>query len=278
MKARRIPVSSIIAAVGAKPTSRSGVGRIMLSWRSSYVITGRYDSPYTQLSLTARDNAGGEEYWWGADQLNAMRLVDGQYFTTSTDPLGDKLTVKPYQGDFGVLKIGAGNRTLSRVSRFKARSRRRDTRAGRGNAGRCDLPVLCCRSPNAACPSVTTSPITSRSNTGTCGSASPRTITVTASCGTSIAARGPTASRSARMKPFVWDFSDPPEVLFASPAKDQTYKRGDEIEVEAVLTDPKLTIMIRGLADTDRKEHEDDRPGRWPDEQLRDRSFPRSRR
>ena len=53
---------------------------------------------------------------------------------------------------------------------------------------------------------------------------------------------------------FVWDFSDPPEVMFASPAKDQTYKRGDQITVAAVLIDPKLTTMIRGLTDADRKE------------------------
>ena len=55
-------------------------------------------------------------------------------------------------------------------------------------------------------------------------------------------------------EPFVWDFSNPPDVMFASPAKDQTYKRGDEIKVMAVLIDPKLTIMIRGLVDTERKE------------------------
>jgi hypothetical protein len=55
-------------------------------------------------------------------------------------------------------------------------------------------------------------------------------------------------------QPFVWDFSTPPEVMFASPAKDQTCKPGDEISVQAVLIDPKLTVMIRGLTDVDRKE------------------------
>jgi hypothetical protein len=55
-------------------------------------------------------------------------------------------------------------------------------------------------------------------------------------------------------EPFVWDFTTPPEVMFASPAKDQTYTRGDEVSVMAVLTDPQLTIMIRGLIDTERKE------------------------
>ena len=55
-------------------------------------------------------------------------------------------------------------------------------------------------------------------------------------------------------KPFVLDFSNKPEVLFASPAKDQAFKPGDEIRVAAVLVDPALDIMIRGLADTKRSQ------------------------
>lgn len=55
-------------------------------------------------------------------------------------------------------------------------------------------------------------------------------------------------------KPFVWDFSTPPDVMFASPAKDQTYRPDDEISVKAVLIDPKLTVMIRRLNDTSRME------------------------
>ena len=57
-------------------------------------------------------------------------------------------------------------------------------------------------------------------------------------------------------KPFVLDFSNKPEVLFASPAKDQTFKPGDEIRVAAVLVDPALDMMIRRLEDTKRKQKE----------------------
>ena len=35
--------------------------------------------------------------------------------------------------------------------------------------------------------------------------------------------------------------------MFASPAKNQTFKPGDEIAVNGVLVDPKLNIMIRRL-------------------------------
>jgi len=51
-------------------------------------------------------------------------------------------------------------------------------------------------------------------------------------------------------KPFVLDFSNPPAVLLASPAKDAVFKRGDEVKVAAVLIDPVLDVMIRDLDDT----------------------------
>ena len=55
-------------------------------------------------------------------------------------------------------------------------------------------------------------------------------------------------------KPFVLDFSNRPEVLFASPPKDLTVKPGGTLSVKAVLVDPKLDIMMRGLNDGSRKQ------------------------
>ncbi len=55
----------------------------------------------------------------------------------------------------------------------------------------------------------------------------------------------------------MWDFSNKPSVMFASPAKDTTLKRGETLQVSAVLTDPKLDFMIRGLDDTTRKQTKD---------------------
>ena len=54
-------------------------------------------------------------------------------------------------------------------------------------------------------------------------------------------------------KAFALDFSNKPEVMFASPGKDQVLKPGDTLMVQAVLVDPRLDIMIRGLDDTTRK-------------------------
>ena len=57
-------------------------------------------------------------------------------------------------------------------------------------------------------------------------------------------------------KPFVLDFSNKPDVMFASPAKSDRFKPGDEVSVKAVLVDPGLDIMIRGLSDARRTKKE----------------------
>ena len=181
-----------------------------------------------------------------------MRLVDGQYYTTSTTPQGDKLTVKRYQGDFGILKIGPGNRTLGRLS-IQGSLESRSTVLAVGLPGGASsgalMPVPECRLP--------------------VGDYIPNYVTIEYghlrlgisqnyhSDGKPQDIDRNTWAYGIKIREdetFVWDFSDPPDVMFANPARDQTYKRGDEITVKAVLIDPKLTIMIRDLVDTERKE------------------------
>ena len=55
-------------------------------------------------------------------------------------------------------------------------------------------------------------------------------------------------------KPFVFDFSNKPVVMFASPARDRRIKPGEELQVMAVLIDPVLDFMIRRLNDTTQKQ------------------------
>jgi hypothetical protein len=56
-------------------------------------------------------------------------------------------------------------------------------------------------------------------------------------------------------RPFALDFSNQPEVMFTSPTQSQRLKPGDELMVMAVLTDPKLDIMIRRLEDTSHQQN-----------------------
>ena len=55
-------------------------------------------------------------------------------------------------------------------------------------------------------------------------------------------------------RPYLLDFSNKPDVVFASPSGDQRFKPGDTIEVKAVLVDPKLDFMIRGFDDAPKTE------------------------
>ena len=59
-------------------------------------------------------------------------------------------------------------------------------------------------------------------------------------------------------KPYVLDFSNDPVVVFDEPPKSNAvFSRGVKIMFAAVLVDPKLDIMIRGLDDTSEQvEHE----------------------
>lgn len=218
----------------------------------SYFITGRFDHPYTRLFLTSSDNPDRDEYWWGGDQLRAMRVADGQYYTTTMTPLGDKMIVTRYQGDFGLLKIGPGDRKLDKLSiqgSLETRSTALAVGAPSDEPSGGLTPVSECRLPvGDYMPDYVTIQyghlqLSISQNYHSDGK--PQDIDRNAwSYGIKIR----------KDETFVWDFSTAPEVMFASPAKEQTFKRGDEINVKAVLIDPQLTIMIRGLVDTARKE------------------------
>ena len=99
---KEYPGLEFISAVAREADIKLGNQRYHAVLAQRYVITGRYDSPYTSLFLSPNDdpNRRGES-WWGSDQLNAMRLVEGRYYTTSTTPLGDKLIVQAVPGRLG---------------------------------------------------------------------------------------------------------------------------------------------------------------------------------
>ena len=52
---------------------------------------------------------------FAAGYLMTMHRRDGELYTTAATPLGNKLTVRPYRGDFGVIEIGAGGRNIKEM-------------------------------------------------------------------------------------------------------------------------------------------------------------------
>jgi len=103
--------------------SKVHAGRIMIGNRpyravvsGRHGISVRYDVPGAGLMLDALDAAGQAPFalwWWGSDRMNQMRNVDGKWYSFAATPLGDKLFVKEYTGDLGVLRVDKGRRDMS---------------------------------------------------------------------------------------------------------------------------------------------------------------------
>jgi len=216
------------------------------------MITGRFDRRFTTLLLTPVGARNEREWWWGADEVGAMREVEGKYYTTSTTPLGDKLVVKEYEGEFGVLKMGEGGRDIKDFTvRGSLRSKNTALAVGtrKGEYGNYEA-VQQCRLPVGEYLASYLTFSFGGLIIGVSGNyhsdGKPRDMERTRVYSIKIQ----------KDKPCVLDFSNKPEVMFASPARDQTFRPDDEIEVKAVLTDPVLDIMIRDLDDTTRKQKE----------------------
>jgi hypothetical protein len=82
-----------------------------------YRPSGRFDRPMTALFLKPLDPGGTPDAdGFSGEMLSTVQRVDGQLYVLSATPLGDKLTVRPYRGDFGVVKIGPGGRKIKDFS------------------------------------------------------------------------------------------------------------------------------------------------------------------
>jgi len=217
-----------------------------------YLVTGRFDLPSTTMLLTSTEGRSQREWWWGADELCAMREVDGKYYTASTTPLGDKLIVKPYEGDVGVLKTGPGGRDIEDFKvRGSIRSKKTALAVGTRTVDQGDYEAVQeCRLPVgdylASYLTFDFGGLRIGVSDNYHSDGTPRDTERTRLYNIKIR----------KDRPFVLDFSHKPEVMFASPAKDQAFKPDEEIEVKAVLTDPALDIMIRDLDDTTRTQEE----------------------
>ncbi len=213
------------------------------------LISGRFDRHFAGLDLNPIGSSQAREHWVGSDWLGAMRKVDGTYYCLSATPLGDKLTVRPYRGDFGVFEVGAGARDITKVAMHGSLAAKTTAVAvGEVKDGnpektrRCRLPVGDYLSAYLMIDYGRLG-LSISENYHSDGYRSDR--------------RGRPSVFGIKIRkdrPYVLDFSNKPAVMFISPAKEQRFAPGDTINVRAVLTDPGLDMMIRGLKDMTRKE------------------------
>lgn len=212
-------------------------------------ISGWLDQPHATLQLIPEGKRSGPG-WWGSDQLRALHQIGDTYYCFKASPAGDRLMAQAYQGAWGILQAGAGGRDVQDLG-LSGSVRSRQVAAPVGKMGERNWPekAKSCRLP--------------------VGDYAPSLMTVTLGrlnieISENYHSDGKPLDRGDRSlvysfrvrqeRPFSIDFSNKPEVLFASPARDERFKPGDEILVKAVLIDPQWDIMIRGLDDTGRKQ------------------------
>ena len=213
-----------------------------------YYIGRPFDQTGTSFYLIPKKEPQRTTTWSGGDNLKkAMHVIGGKYYRFATTPTGDKLFARPYKGPLGTFEVGAGGRNIQEIA-VQGSLRSEETAVAVGGemehgwpkaAKSCQLPV---------------------------GDYLPTMLTVTLgrlriSVSENYHADGQPRGRVSRPdiygikirkdKPFVFDFSNKPEVIFASPAKNHRVKLGKELTVKAVLIDPELDIMIRRLNDYD---------------------------
>jgi len=219
----------------------------------AYVIAGWFDHPATALHILPLDESDRAPSWWGGEQLTGMHKRGGTFYRFSATPSGDTLFVRPYDGLLGTFEIGDGGRKITEMSAQGALRTEEMAVALSAELGEKHAePVRSCRLP--------------------VGDYLPSYMTVTYgrlrigmshnyhSDGKPRDTANPKLVYGIHIredKPFVFDFSNKPAVMFASPAQGHRIKLGEELKVLAVLTDPVLDIMIRRLSDTTRKQEKE---------------------
>jgi len=222
-----------------------GIWKYKITLAQAYAITCRFDRPLTYVVLSGGPTE--PESWYGNEFLGAMRFLNGKLYRFSTTPLGDKLTVEEYMGDFGVLKLGAGDRKVDKLQ-LSGMLQSTDTfvvirdSSGKSVYGGPEASISECRLPVG---DYTLSMV--GVELGRLG----------ISVSNNYHSDGHPKDRQGRAvvygvkirqdAPFVLDFSNKPEVVFASPARDTILKPGDTLETRAFLIDPVLDIMIRSI-------------------------------
>jgi hypothetical protein len=218
-------------------------GRINLANRPYKILLG--ERPKSEFSLFDVEK-GFSPNWWGSWSLHSYQKINDKFFEFMLIENGKKIAARPYQGLLGTIKAGKGNRELEKVE-FQGSLRQKDS---------VSVPVGTTEERWPKAVAECTIPV---------GDYTPYIIRVTYdNLNISISdnyhtnAQGLPSHQNTvygmqirEDKPYVLDFSNKPMVIFDQPSMDQTtFSRGDEINFAAVLIDPKLDIMIRGLDDT----------------------------
>jgi hypothetical protein len=235
------------------PTCRRGKIKIdeqefVAELAQTRMLSGRYDRPFVELRLTPLGEATKTAQLLQANLsgvIGQIRQIDGQWTVTSASPTGDRLTIAPYRGDFGVLEIGSGGRAITELG-IVGTLASRTTMVALGDprlSGAVELP---------------------RRFELPVGEYLPANLTVqygrlrfNCRAITDDPAKPPVRHiKIQKGQPCVLSFSGKPAVDFSSPAKDASFQPGQAVMLRAMLNEPRERTQIAGLYDTTTKESE----------------------
>ncbi len=209
-------------------------------------ITAGYDKPRTGLYIACATDPLTAASWPGGDSLIATHNLGGRFYSFSATPRGDKLTVIPYAGDVGLLKVDAGKRQVEgepTMTGSLALGQRSVALGGEFKGGppewvkECLLPVgdylvNYVRVRFGGVEVVISNNYHSQAEErGRGGRSMVRGIEIR------------------KHKPLVLDFSNEPEVIFTTVKQGMEVRPGQELEINAVLADPRLNIIVRGISE-----------------------------
>lgn len=218
-------------------------GAITLAGRPFRILLGQ--KPEREFFLYDVEKKFGP-YWWGSWSLNSYHKIDDGFYEFMAVDGGTKIAARPYKGELGVIQVGKGGRELEKVEFNGSVHKAGYVSAPVGKiTEHWTDPVTECRIPvgdyTAYLMSVTYDnlkiEISNNYHTNAQGVRNIEDVVY-----------GMTVRKD---KPYVLDFSNEPMVVFDRPPASQgSFRRGENIAFAAVLIDPKLDIMIRGLNDT----------------------------
>ncbi|UCE48362.1 MAG: hypothetical protein JSW47_22545, partial [Phycisphaerales bacterium] len=201
---------------------------------SQMTISGTYASPTTALFMGETPTA--------MPLLCGWRKVDGTFYTFSSTPSGDRLTVTPYTGPFGGLEVSApgtgGKSGTAELGYLIGENAMLDISKCRTDDGKLRIPVgdyrpfrLALRIGDLRVGFGLTMPSAGEAPVG------PPKFPI----------------KIRENQPCVMNLGSDPEIVFRSPAAGQRFKVGSEIKVEAVVNDPAVGASLSALDDTTRK-------------------------
>lgn len=136
-------------------TTKAWQGRIKIAGEKfnvllghDYSVSGWFDRPWTALYLTLEGDSSRRSGAPDINRLAEMSKIGQSYYRFSATSAGDKLTVRPYEGDFGTFEVSLGGHNITKIDAAGTlRSRDAAIVVGRGLSRGQPKPVRSCELP-----------------------------------------------------------------------------------------------------------------------------------